>query len=125
MKLKKRLLIYSIFFIIYWLVVIGILRFSDFFSDVYTAVIIAFSILNILYTFLFLKLHIILNILSSIAVAYISLFAALAYVDYGYYPKNSDPYGIVTAITCIALFSIILWEIIYQLKIKRTPANTR
>ncbi len=118
MGTKKRILLYIILFIAYWLLTLGVLALADYYDDVFVAIIFCFSIFNLIYAFVFLKLHPILNVIISVTVAALGLFLAIVYIDYGYYPQNIDPYGIATAITCNALFSIIIWEIVCQLKLK-------
>ncbi len=118
MRIKKRILIYIILFVAYWLLLLGTLALADYYDDIYTAIIISFSIFNIIYAFVFLKLNAILNIITSIIIACIGLFLAVKIMDNGFYPHNVDPYGMATAVSCYALFSIIIWEIAYQLKVK-------
>jgi hypothetical protein len=81
-----------------------------------------FSIINILYSFLITKWNTTFNILLSIFIAIVSLFLALKFGDLHIFSKY-DPYDILTSIISNAIFSIIFWEIAYQLKINHNRKN--
>lgn len=78
-----------------------------------------FVIINIFYTFLALKLKPLLNILSAVIIPFLSLFLALKFSDLHIF-SHYDAYDIGTAIIANAIFPIIFWEIIYQIKIRKT-----
>lgn len=119
MKLLNRILLYIILILGYCFSTfiyfnIGKLPFKDFF---WNAVLI-FSIMDILVAFLFIKHNPITNILLGILIAYLSLLSAFKFSDF-YYPP-SDAYGINTTIITNILFSIISWEIAFQINKKLT-----
>ena len=88
---------------------------EPFFGDKFTQIIVCQIILNLIYTFSFLKLKIWLNILTSVIISCLSLFLSITLVDFGLHPKASDSYGIATAILYNGLFPIIFWEIAFQI----------
>lgn len=78
-----------------------------------------FIIINIFYTFLVLKLKPFLNILSAVIIPFLSLFLALKFSDLHIFSRY-DAYDIGTTIIANAVFPIMFWEIIYQIKIRKT-----
>jgi len=71
-----------------------------------------------MYAFLILKWKPLLNILCAVIIGSLSLFLALKFGDLHLF-SNYDPYDIKTAIIANAIFSILSWEIVYQVKIRR------
>lgn len=77
-----------------------------------------FAILNLIYAFFALKWSPVLNIICSITISPLALFLALKFADLHLFSKYDD-YDIKTAIFANAVFSIVFWEIVYQLKIRK------
>lgn len=119
MKPQIRILIYSILFFLYlsstsFLLSLGqILK-----TDPYITLGCGFAILNLLYAFFALKWTILLNIICAVIIAPLALFLALQFANLHLFSKYDD-YDIKTAIFANAVFSIIFWEIVYQVKIRK------
>lgn len=119
MNIKRRLLFYIIFFILYAFLSWPMTIFQSIFVNLYVSLIVGFGILNSIFAFLFLKWNTILNILAAFTIAGIGVFAIFLSFKLKLAP-NSDAYGIGTAILSNAIVSIILWEITYQIiRVKR------
>ena len=78
-----------------------------------------FAVLNIIYTFFALKWTPLLNIICSIAIAALALFLAVQFANLHLLAKY-DPYLVKTAIFTNAILSILFWEIVYQVKIRKS-----
>lgn len=119
MKLQIRILLYSILFFLYlsstsFLLSIGeILK-----TDPYLTLGCGFAILNLIYSFFALKWTPLLNISCSVAIAALALFLALKFTNLHLFLQY-DPYQVKTAIVANAIFSILFWEIVYQVKSRR------
>lgn len=119
MKPQIRILLYSILFFLYLtstplLLTVG----EKLKTDPYVTLGCGFAVLNLIYAFLALKWNVLLNVICSIAIAALSLFLALKFTNLHLLLKY-DPYQVKTAIFANALFSIIFWEIVYQIKIRK------
>ncbi|MDQ6469072.1 hypothetical protein RB619_00365 [Flavobacterium sp. LHD-80] len=120
MKLQIRILLYSILFFLYLTTTPILLTIGEKLkTDPYVTLGFGFAILNLIYAFLALKWTLLLNIIYSIAIATLSLTLALKFTNL-HLLLNYDPYQVKTAIFANAVFSIILWEIVYQLKIRKS-----
>ncbi|MFD1603038.1 hypothetical protein ACFSJW_06940 [Flavobacterium artemisiae] len=120
MKPQIRILIYSVLFFIYLTSTQYLLSLGETLkTEPYRTLGCGFAVLNLIYAFLGLKWKPILNIVSSIGIAALALFLALQFANLHLLVKY-DPYLVKTAIFANALFSIILWEIVYQIKKKIT-----
>ncbi|WP_394773409.1 hypothetical protein [Flavobacterium sp.] len=118
MKPQIRILFYSILFFLYLSSTSALLSLAERLStDPFKTLGCGFAVLNIIYAFFALKWNVLLNIVSSIAIAALALFSAMKFGDLHLF-SNLDPYGIKTAIMANAVFSILLWEIVYQIKWK-------
>ncbi|SHH24346.1 hypothetical protein [Flavobacterium defluvii] len=117
MKLKQRFLVYLLLAILYFFAtsLLIILDEKLKINDAFITVPCGFVLINIAYTFLFLKLNPLLNILSASIIPFLSLFLALKFSDLHLFSRY-DAYDIGTAIIANAIFPIIFWEIIYQIK---------
>lgn len=78
----------------------------------------------ILYYFLSSKIkHLkwkpLLNALCAVGIAALAMFLALQFTNLHLF-VNYDPYQVKTAIFANAVFSIIFWEIVYQVKIRKS-----
>ncbi len=120
MKPQVRILIYSILFFLYLTTTTILLTIGEKLkTDPYITLGCGFAILNLLYAFLALKWNVLLNIICSILIAALSLFLALKFTNLRLL-DNYDPYLVKTAIFTNAVLSIIFWEIVYQVKIRRS-----
>ena len=115
--MKKRIIIYIGFFILYILLAFPIASLEDFIKnvDLEIVLIFGFGLLNCAFSFLFLKWSKILNIIVAFIISSISILIVNLTWKLNIAP-DWDAYGIQTAIFTNALVSIILWEITYQLK---------
>lgn len=119
MKPQIRILIYSILFFLYLSTTSSLLTLGETLkTDPYVTLGCGFAVLNILYTFFALKWTPLLNIILSITIAALSLFLAVKFTNLHLLLKY-DPYQVKTAIFANAVFSIVFWEIIYQVKIRK------
>jgi len=115
MKVHIRILIYSVLFVLYLIVMGFFLSIqSKLKTDLYMTLSCGFTLFNTIYAFLVIKWKPLLNILFSFAIA----FLALKTSDLNLFSVN-DPYGIKTAIMTNAVVSIVFWEILYQVKIRK------
>ncbi len=120
MKPQIRILLYSILFFLY-------LTATSFFlsvgqklkTDPYVTLGCGFAIFNLIYAFLALKWKPVLNIVFAVGIAALSLFLALQFTNL-HLLIDYDPYQVKTAIFANAVFSIIFWEIVYQVKIRKS-----
>ena len=118
MKPQIRILIYSILFFLYLSSTPLLLTLGEKLkTDPFITLGCGFALLNLIYAFFALKLNVLLNIISSLAIAVFALFLALKFTNMHLF-LNYDPYQVKTAILANAVFSIIFWEIVYQLKIR-------
>lgn len=118
MKLQIRILSYSILFFLYLSSTTLLLTLAtELKTDTYVTLGCGFAVLNLIYAFLILKWSVLFNIIYSIAIACLALFLALKFSDLHLFSKY-DPYDIKTAILMNAVFAVILWEIVYQVKMR-------
>ena len=118
MKPQIRILIYSILFFLYLSSTSLLLSLGEILkTDPYITLGCGFAVLNLIYAFFALKWTILLNIICSVAIASLALFLAVQLANTHLFVKY-DPYLVKTAIFANAVFSIIFWEIVYQVKIK-------
>jgi hypothetical protein len=118
MKPQIRILIYSLLFFTYSISTSLLLSLGEKLEDHrFITLGCGFLLINILFSFFILKWTPLLNIICSIVIAALSLFLALKFGDLHLFSKY-DPYGIKTALMVNAIFSIIFWEIVYQIKTK-------
>lgn len=116
MKAHIRILIYSVLFFLYLIFTTFLPSLqSKLKTDFYITLGFGFAVFNVIYAFLILKWKPLLNIIFSISIAYLALFLALKTSDLHLFSKY-DPYDIKTAIIANAVFSIIFWEVVFQLK---------
>ncbi|MTH13996.1 hypothetical protein [Flavobacterium sp. LC2016-01] len=119
MKPQVRILFYSILFFLYLTTTTILLTVGEKLkTDPYKTLGCGFAILNLIYAFVALKWNVLLNIICSISIAALSLFLALKFTNL-HLVIDYDPYQVKTAIFANAVFSIIFWEIVYQVKIRR------
>jgi hypothetical protein len=119
MKPQIRILLYSILFFLYLTATSPLLLLGEKLkTDPYLTLGCGFAVLNLIYAFLALKWNPILNILFAVGIAVLALFLALKFTNL-HLLLNYDPYQVKTAIFANAVFSIIFWEIVYQVKIRR------
>ncbi|WP_417942113.1 hypothetical protein [Flavobacterium sp. RS13.1] len=119
MKAHIRILIYSVLFILYLILTTFFLSVqSKLKTDLYITLSCGFTVFNIIYAFLVLKWKPLLNIVFSVAIAFLALFLALKTSDLHLFSKY-DPYDIKTAIMTNAVVSIVFWEIVYQVKVRK------
>ena len=120
MKLQIRILLYSILFFLYLTSTHFFLSLGEILkTDPYITMGCGFAVLNSIYAFLGLKWKPILNIICSIAIAALALFLAVQFANL-HLLSNYDPYLVKTAIFTNALLSIIFWEIVYQVKNRKS-----
>ena len=123
MKPQIRILIYSILFFLYLSSTPLLLTLGEKLkTDPFITLGCGFALLNLVYAFFALKWTVLLNIACSIAIAALALFLALKFTNLHLF-LNYDPYQVKTAILANAVFSIILWEIVYQVKIRKHTAR--
>lgn len=119
MKPQIRILIYSILFFLYLTSTHFLLEVNEKFNgDAFVTLGVGFASFNLIYAFTALKWKPILNVICALAIAALSMFLALKFADLHLLTKY-DPYEIKTAIFANALFSIVFWEIVYQVKIRK------
>ncbi|MEP6931923.1 MAG: hypothetical protein ABI850_18010 [Flavobacterium sp.] len=119
MKAQIRILIYSILFLTYSFSTSFFLLLGEKLSDHrFITLGCGFALINIAFSFLILKWTPLLNIICSIVIAASALFLALRFGDLHLFSKY-DAYGIKTALMANAVFSVLFWEIAYQIKAKR------
>jgi len=119
MKPQIRILLYSILFFLYLTSTPLLLTLGEKLkTDPYITLGCGFAVLNIIYSFLGLKWTTLLNIICSVAIAVLALFLALKFTNL-HLLLDYDPYQVKTAIFANAVFSIIVWEIVYQVKSRK------
>jgi hypothetical protein len=118
MKILNRFILYIILILGYFFSTLFFFKIGSQlpFKGLFWNAFLIFCIMNIVVAFLFININPITNILVGILIAYLSLWLAFKFPDF-YYPP-SDAYGISTIIITNILFSIINWEIAYQIKKK-------
>lgn len=120
MKLQIRILVYSILFFLYLISTTFFLSIGEKLkTDPYITLGCGFAVFNLIYAFFGLKWNTLLNIISAIAIAALALFLALKFTNLHFF-IDYDPYQVKTAIFTNAVLSIIFWEIVYQVKIRRS-----
>jgi hypothetical protein len=125
MKLQIRILIYSLLFFTYSFSTSFLLTLGEKLKDHrFITLGYGFFLINIIFSFFILKWTPLLNIVSSIIIAVLALFLALKCGDLHLFSQY-DAYGVRTALMANALFSILLWEIAYQIKIKNSISKTK
>jgi len=119
MKPQIRILLYSILFFLYLTLTSVLLTLGEKLkTDPYITLGCGFAILNLIYAFFGLKWKPLLNVICAVAIAALSLFLALKFTNL-HLLLDYDPYQVKTAIFANAVFSIIFWEIVYQIKIRK------
>ncbi|OXB22671.1 hypothetical protein B0A80_15345 [Flavobacterium tructae] len=119
MKIQTRTLFYAILFFLYLTATSPLLQLGEKLgTDPYITLGCGFAILNIIYSFLGLKWKPVLNVICSVAIAALSLFLAVQFANLHLLTKY-DPYLVKTAIFTNAILSILFWEIVYQVKIRK------
>ncbi|KAF2330446.1 hypothetical protein [Flavobacterium ginsenosidimutans] len=120
MKPQVRILFYSILFFLYLTLTQFILSLGGVLkTDPYITLGFGFAALNLIYAFFGLKWKPLLNIICAIGIAALALFLALQFTNL-HLVIDYDPYQVKTAIFANAVFSIIFWEIVYQVKIRKS-----
>lgn len=118
MKPQIRILIYSLLFFTYSFSTSLLLTLGEKLKDHrFITLGCGFFLINIIFSFFILKWTPLLNIASSIIIAVLALFLALKFGDLHLFSQY-DAYGVRTALMANALFSILLWEAAYQIKLK-------
>ncbi|MDR7210127.1 hypothetical protein [Flavobacterium piscis] len=119
MKVQNRVIYYLVMLTIYWFATSFLISLDSALriNKVFITLGFGFTFINIIYSFSILKWTILLNVLFSIVIASLSLFFALKFGDLHIFSKY-DAYDILTSIICNALFSIVFWEIVFQVKTK-------
>ncbi|MDP5201047.1 hypothetical protein [Flavobacterium sp. DG2-3] len=119
MKPQVRILFYSILFFLYLTLTQFILSLGAVIkTDPYITLGCGFAVLNLIYAFFGLKWKPLLNIICAVGIAALSLFLALQFTNL-HLVIDYDPYQVKTAIFANAVFSIIFWEILYQIKVRK------
>lgn len=119
MKPQIRILLYSILFFLYLSSTPLLLTLGEKLkTDPFITLGCGFALLNIVYAFFALKWNVLLNLICAITIAALALFLALKFTNLHLF-LNYDPYQVKTAILANAVFSIIFWEIVYQVKIRK------
>lgn len=122
MKPQVRILLYSILFFLYLSSTPLLLSLGEKIkTDPFITLGCGYALLNIIYSFLGLKWTPLLNVICSVAIAALALFLALKFTNLHLF-LNYDPYQVKTAILANAVFSILFWEIVYQVKIRKHTA---
>lgn len=119
MKPQIRILLYSILFFLYLSSTSLLLSLGEILkTDPFITLGVGFGFLNLIYAFFALKWTTLLNIICSIIIASLALFLAIQFTNLHLF-TNYDPYQVKTAIFANAVLSIIFWEIVYQIKIRK------
>lgn len=119
MKPQIRILLYSILFFLYLTATQFFLSLGQILkTDPYITLGCGFAVFNLIYAFFALKWKPLLNIICAIGIAALALFLALQFTNLHLF-IDYDPYQVKTAIFANAVLSIILWEIVYQIKIRK------
>lgn len=118
--MKKKLLIYTILFVVYIFIPGVTQQIFMAYDDYYFYIIVAILfIINILFAFNFFNF---LNVHNFIAAVFVTTIGTLSvqivrYLDLGFR-------GITIAIFCNAISSMLAWSIVFQLKKKYVNANS-
>ncbi len=119
MKPQIRILLYSLLFFTYSFSTSFFLALGEKLKDHrFITLGCGFLLINLIFSFLILKWPPIINISCSIIIAALALYLALKLGDLHLFTKY-DAYGIKTALIANAVFSILFWEIAYQIKIRK------
>jgi O-antigen/teichoic acid export membrane protein len=119
MKLQIRILLYSLLFFTFSFSTSLLLALGEKLKDHrFITLGCGFFVINIIFSLFVLKWNALLSIICSIAIAALSLFLALRFGDLHLFTKY-DEYGIKTALMANAIFPIIFWEIVYQVKARK------
>jgi hypothetical protein len=119
MKLQIRFLIYSILFLTYSFSTSFLLLLGEKLKDHrFITLGCGFFVINSIFSLFVLKWKPLLSILSSLAIAALALFLALKFGDLHLFSQY-DAYGVKTALMANAVFSVVLWEIAYQIKSRK------
>ncbi|MFD1603037.1 hypothetical protein ACFSJW_06945 [Flavobacterium artemisiae] len=119
MTLKARIFIYLTMLVVYFFVASFLFELSDRLnSDFYITVSFGYVFLNIIYSCFVLKWTLLLNSICSFLIAFLSVFLAIKAGSMLLFTTFSE--NVQTAIFTNALCSIILWEIVYQIKIRKS-----
>lgn len=119
MKPQIRILLYSILFFTYSISTSLLLVLGEKLKDhKFITLGCGFLLINIIFSLFVLKWTPLLSIISSIVIAALALFLALKFGDLHLFSKY-DAYGVKTALMAYPVFSIIFWEIVYQVKSRR------
>jgi hypothetical protein len=120
MKPQIRILIYSILFFLYLSTTSPLLSLGELLkTDPYITLGCGFAVLNLIYSFLALKWTPLLNVICSVVIAAAGLFSAVQFANLHLLAKY-DPYLVKTAIFTNAVLSILFWEIVYQVKSRKS-----
>lgn len=117
MKSKFRLLLYALLFIIYYLIIAGILKLDDKLNidNLFISVGISFSIINCIVSYYLLKTKFIYDLFIGIAISFSALHLCFWIGNFEPFPC-ADPYGIITAIVSNILLSILFLEVAFRIK---------
>lgn len=119
MKLQIRILLYSLLFFTYSFSTSPLLALGEKLKDHrFITLGCGFLVINIIFSLFVLKWKPLLSIICSIVITVLALFLALRFGDLHLFTKY-DEYGIKTALMANAIFPIIFWEIVYQIKARR------
>ncbi|MEN2413063.1 hypothetical protein [Flavobacterium mesophilum] len=120
MKPQVRILSYSILFFLYLISTPIILKIGEKLkTDPFVTLGFGYAVFNIIYAFVALKWRLMLNILFAIAISTLALFLALQFTNL-HLLIEYDPYQVKTAILANAVFAVIFWELVYQVKTRLT-----
>jgi len=118
MKPQVRILSYSILFFLYLISTPIILKIGEKLkTDPFVTLGFGYAVFNIIYAFVALKWRLMLNILFAIAISTLALFLALQFTNL-HLLIEYDPYQVKTAILANAVFAVIFWELVYQVKMR-------
>lgn len=119
MKPQIRVLLYSLLFFTYSLSTSLLLLLGEKLKDhKFITLGCGFFLINLAFSFLVLKWTYLLNIVCSIVIAVLALFLALRFGDLHLFSQYDD-YGVKTALIAYPVFSILFWEIAYQIKARK------
>lgn len=124
MTFIRRLVIYCFFFLVYTILSWPITGLQLIFENLYVSLIFGFGLINSIFSYLFLKEKILMNMLVGFTIALFGTLSIYLGLKFEIAP-SSDAYGIKTAIISNAIISIILWEITFQIfrTIRRANSN--
>ncbi|WP_347217681.1 hypothetical protein [Chryseobacterium sp.] len=115
----KKAITYVILFIIYCLLSFPIAAIDDILNtnNFYLVTSLGFGVLNSIIAFIILKWKSSFNIITGLTIAFIALALAYLLMELRWNP-DWDDYGMITAICTNAISSIVLWEVVIQIKKK-------